>query len=136
MAVYPKGADGFVSGHFVSREFDCPCDLPTCRETLVDSMLAVGLERIREALGVPLIVTSGYRCRAYQDELTRRGYETAPRSKHLDGHAADVTSGKHTGAELERIARECGFESVGVGSNWIHVDTRPGFRRWFYSKRA
>ncbi|MCI0636233.1 MAG: D-Ala-D-Ala carboxypeptidase family metallohydrolase, partial [Actinobacteria bacterium] len=47
------------------------------------------LEPWRAAVG-PLRVTSGYRSRALNDELRRRGYTASPTSQHLIGEAVDV----------------------------------------------
>ncbi len=127
---FKKGSKAQVSTHFVSNEFDCPC--VDCRVTLVDKILVSQLEAMRTLLGSKLQVTSGYRCQDYQDQLALRGYETAKNSQHLLGKAADVTNGVATGVELEEIARRVGFTSVGVGKHFVHLDLRPGYRRWAY----
>lgn len=131
---YPKGSQIWVSKHFQAREFDCPCK--ACLETLLDSDLVEGLERMRERLGCPVKITSGYRCAAHQLELSAQGYETAKNSQHLAGKAADVWTGKHTGHLLEICARSSGFKAVGVASAWVHVDLRADrVRLWYYTRR-
>lgn len=131
---YPKDSPIQVAENFQAKDFDCPCK--HCRETLVDLKLIEQLQYMRELLGIPLVVTSGYRCQAHQDELAAQGYETAKNSMHLVGGAADVRTGKHSGVGLERAARKAGFRAVGVGGSWAHVDVRDGKdRRWIYSKR-
>ena len=130
---YKKGSNTKLSDHFNSNEVDCKCS--ECSETLIDSELIVRLERMRTLTG-PLSITSGYRCQAYQDALRKAGFETAAGvSQHTLGRAADVLNGVMLGAELEHCARKVGFECVGVGRTWVHVDLRPGPKRWFYSKR-
>lgn len=122
-----------ISEHFKVKEFFCKCK--ECSETLIDSELILRLERMRALTG-PLSITSGYRCQAYQDALRKAGFETATGvSQHTLGRAADVLNGVMLGAELEDCARKAGFEAVGVGRTWVHVDLRPGPKRWFYSKR-
>lgn len=128
-----KGSDQFASAHFRSSEFDCPC--LECKETLIDDELLLRLDMLREYLGFPIKVTSGYRCEHYQLKLKEEGYETAAGvSQHTLGYAADIKTGHHNGIELEIAARRCGFKAVGVGEHWIHVDLRwDRDRRWIYS---
>lgn len=103
--------------------------------SMVNLELVKYLDALRDKLGVPINVTSGYRSHETQLDLARRGFETAKSvSTHEVGSAADInTGGKHTGLELEAAARSVGFTSVGVGKNWIHVDIRPGYYRWIYA---
>jgi uncharacterized protein YcbK (DUF882 family) len=131
----PKGSRKKLSKYFDAREFACPC--PNCTETLIDSLLVERLDALRERLGVPVRITSGYRCPAHQKWLAKRGYETAKNSRHLIGEAADLWTGAHAGKELERHARAAGFCAVGVGRTFIHVDLRDDKpnRRWEYGNR-
>jgi uncharacterized protein YcbK (DUF882 family) len=130
-----KGSRAKVGRYYESREFDCAC--PTCTETLIDTLLVERLDALREHLGCPVRITSGYRCASHQKWLTKHGFETAKLSRHLMGEAADVWTGKHPGKELERQARLAGFSAVGVAKVWIHVDLRDDKpnRRWEYAKR-
>ena len=102
---------------------------------ILDSRLIERLQKLRDHLMCPIKITSGFRSSEKQKELTDRGFETAQLSTHLFGSAADIWTGKHTGEQLERAARLCGFTSVGLAPNWVHVDIRPGERSWVYSKR-
>lgn len=47
------------------------------------------LEPLREALGMPVIITSGYRCKALNDIISHH----SNRSQHLKGQAADFYVG-------------------------------------------
>jgi zinc D-Ala-D-Ala carboxypeptidase len=129
---FVKGKSDPVSEHFLAKEFDCPCGV--CGMTFVDEDLIAKLEALRMRLGVPIRITSGYRCDYHQRELAARGLETASgRSQHQDGKAADLSTGKHSGMDLERHARAVGFQAVGVGRTWVHVDLRGGRdRHWGY----
>lgn len=131
--IYAKGKSIQLSNHFVSKEFDCPCN--DCKQTVVDITLVSHLEAMRTILGSKLRITSGYRCPEYQVQLRLRGYETAKGvSQHELGKAADITNDVAPGHELEDAARKAGFLAVGVGKNWVHVDTRLGkSRSWKYS---
>jgi uncharacterized protein YcbK (DUF882 family) len=134
--VYKKGENVTLSPHFKLNEFQCPCS--ECATVEVDPDLIITLEALRSKVNHPLRINSGYRCQNYQNELRLRGYETSLGiSQHTLGRAADVMSedSRLSGVALETLARQCGFTSVGVGHNWIHVDLRPGYRRWEYVKR-
>jgi uncharacterized protein YcbK (DUF882 family) len=132
---YQKKEGRKLSDHFVSDEFDCPCD--KCVVTLIDLSLVERLEQVRAILSAPIRINSGYRCASYQADLRARGYETATGiSQHQLGKAADIMSEPLTGLELERAARAAGFKAVGVGGTWAHVDLRDDKdRRWEYAGR-
>lgn len=134
---YPKGSDVNLSSNFHLREFSCPCN--ACTETKIDSDLITKLEAMRAVGQAPFRITSGYRCAWHQDDLRRRGYDTAVgTSEHELGRAADVIRAdtRATGVELEKWARTAGFKAVGVGWDWVHVDLRTDKeRRWFYTRR-
>lgn len=134
MITFKKGSDEQVSKDFQAREFDCPCH--ECLETPVEMKLIDMLQSLRDEIGFPVKITSGYRCAAYQEDLKRRGYETAKGiSQHQLGAAVDIKTGHHTGEELEKFARQVGFMAVGVGKHWAHIDLRSDKpnRRWLYS---
>lgn len=132
---YKKKEGRKLSDHFISDEFDCPCD--KCVLTLIDLALVERLEQVRTLLSAPIRINSGYRCAGYQADLRARGYETASGiSQHELGRAADIMSEPVVGTVLEKIARAAGFKAVGVGGTWIHVDMRDDKeRRWEYTKR-
>ena len=134
IVLYARGKATPVSDHFKSKEFDCPCG---CAPTRIDTLLVGQLELIRSIVLRPVVITSAYRCPEYQDDLRKRGYETAVGvSTHNLGMAADLTVAGMTGQELLAAARRAGFICVGVGNFWIHVDTRLDKKReWGYLKR-
>ncbi len=86
------------------------------------------LERIRSTLGVPVIVTSGYRSQA-----VNRLVGGVATSDHTQGHAADIVAPAY-GTPLQ-IARALAplVPVLGIGqliyeqfgaSSWVHVSTR------------
>lgn len=133
---YKKKEGRKLSDHFISDEFDCPCD--KCLVTLIDLTLVERLEQVRALLSAPLRINSGYRCQNYQTELKLRGYETATGiSQHQLGKAADImaSEGDVSGGTLEALSRQAGFRAVGVGHSWVHVDLRDDKdRRWTYTR--
>lgn len=130
---FPKDSQEQVSKYFKAHEFDCPCD--NCSQTFIDMHLLEKLDALREVLGFPVKITSGYRCDHHQEQLKEMGFETAVgKSQHQEGKAADVKTGHHLGIEIEEAARSIGFKAVGVGKSWAHVDLRDDReRRWTYS---
>lgn len=114
-----------LSEHFSGNEFACRC----CGEVKVDPALIVGLEQLREKLGVPISINSGYRCPAHNMAVGG----TAD-SQHMKGTAADITASGISPAEVARAAESVGvFQRGGIGiySNFTHVDVRKtGVARW------
>ncbi|MGI3212841.1 YcbK family protein [Roseovarius tibetensis] len=84
------------------------------------------LQALRDRLGKPLIVNSGYRSPEHN-----RAVGGATRSKHMDGTAFDISMANHDPEAFERAAREVGFLGFGTypRSNFIHVDLGPA-RSW------
>jgi uncharacterized protein YcbK (DUF882 family) len=132
---YKKGSIEQVSPHFQAWEFDCSCD--KCDHTLIDEVLVKRLETMRDYLGAPIRITSGFRCDARQYDLGKKGYETSKGiSTHQLGKAADIHAADLIGLELEKAARKAGFRAVGVGKRWVHVDVRSDKdRSWEYKNR-
>lgn len=90
-------------------------------------MVAEMLERIRAALGSPVVVTSGYRCQ--QLNLAVGGATT---SDHPQGHAADIIAPAFGSAtEVARLLAPL-VSTLGIGQlilegvrgkQWVHVST-------------
>lgn len=76
-----KKIEQTTKNYFQPRELECPC----CRELILDVRLLYILNVIRQFTGVPVIVTSGYRCHKHNKA---EGGE--PQSYHLYGQAADI----------------------------------------------
>lgn len=85
------------------------------------------LERLRELMGHPLIVNSGYRSPEHN-----RAVSGARASKHMEGIAFDISMANVDPHEFEAAARACGFRGIGIyppqkptgARNFIHIDTR------------
>ena len=90
--------------------------------------LAEMLERIRTTLGVPIIITSGYRCRALNMAV---GGVTS--SDHAQGNAADIVApGYGTPYDVAKLLAPL-VSTLGIGQlilegvkgkQWVHVSTR------------
>jgi len=119
---------------FKPYEFDSP-DLPGSSKNMHREFL-VKLDKARAIADIKFKITSGYRTRAYHEVLRRKGYKTAVNSPHLSGWAADIRV--NTSSERYTIIRslqEAGFNRIGIGANFIHVDcdpSKPPFLIWTY----
>jgi len=85
------------------------------------------LDALRERMGHPLNVTSGYRSPEHN-----RNVGGAPASKHMEGIAFDISMANVDPHRFEREATALGFRGIGIyppqkpsgGKNFIHIDTR------------
>ncbi|MDZ4138570.1 MAG: D-Ala-D-Ala carboxypeptidase family metallohydrolase [Erythrobacter sp.] len=84
------------------------------------------LQSLRNRLGKPLIVLSAYRSPAHN-----KAVGGAPRSKHMDGTAFDISMSNHDPVVFEAAARAVGFLGFGTypRSGFMHIDLGPE-RRW------
>lgn len=92
-------------------------------------LLAEMLERIRTTLGVPVQVTSGYRCHDLNQLVGG-----VQHSDHVSGRAADIVAPTFGGATaigrvLAPLADTLGIGQIIVerlhGRQWVHVSTYP-----------
>ena len=84
------------------------------------------LQSLRNRLGKPLIVRSGYRSPSHN-----RAVGGAPRSKHMDGTAFDIAMANHDPVAFAQVARAVGFLGFGTypRSGFLHIDLGPA-RSW------
>lgn len=117
--------------YFTMDEFSCNC----CGELPPNGMNPVLLEKLdqlRERVGYPIIITSGYRCPYYNKEVGG-----VSNSQHVLGNAADCFCWYLSVEELANIAREIGFDGIGkyYDSEFVHLDcrsngTEPNVYQW------
>ena len=110
--------------YFKSKEFASP-DLPGSGDRM-NHLLIRMLDDLRESLGEPIIINSGYRSKVRNDELVAKGGGAVEDSAHLKGLAIDIkcpdSSYRYT---LLNKVFETGFLRVGVGKTFIHLDIDP-----------
>lgn len=125
---------GDLTQNFSEWEFRCHCDIcmghVDCRGVL-DRYLVECLQLVRDILGVPIHVHSGYRC-VWHVETIRN-----PESQHARGRAADWhAEGKTLRAIYQAALQVPGFEQGGIGQypTWnnpgLHTDVRGYRARW------
>ena len=73
---------------FKEKEFACKCcgQLPPLARENVKALVSEVLDPVREKLGMPIVVNSGYRCEKHNKDVGG-----VRNSQHLRGEAADVT---------------------------------------------
>ena len=104
-----------ITENFSLREFQCPC----CHTVMLHPKLAASLQKLREAWGKPLTVTSGYRCARHNAEVGG-----VPRSRHMRGLAADIAAPRAEQERLRELARKAGFTKIILypERNFIHLE--------------
>jgi uncharacterized protein YcbK (DUF882 family) len=114
---------------FSPREFDSPDQPGSGQHMNLD--FVTKLDRLRDAVGVPLLITSGFRTPEHNKKVG--GVDS---SAHELGRAADIAafSGSHRYAIIS-AAMKLGFRRIGVGSTFVHIDddiTKPQDVFWTY----
>lgn len=125
-----KGADVQLSEHFKSSEFDCH-GIGCCTETVINPKLVDYLEMIRNHFGMPVTLTSAYRCPVHNSAI-----HGATGSHHCRGNAADIVVRNHTPRTVSRFAEEAGILGIGLyetngDGHFVHVDTRSSKAFWY-----
>lgn len=119
-----------MSKFFKETELACKCGRCAGKVNVgqgIDPGLYVVLDRIRDMVGRPVIVLSGYRCPEHNAEVGG-----VPNSQHVEGTAADITYDGVNIDSLAEIAEQCGADGIGKYHNngFVHVDTRGYTARW------
>ena len=100
----------------------------------IDPKLVVCLQQIRDFVGKPVRIDSGYRSFQYNEELYWRRGEKPTRSQHISGRATDIEIANMAGTEIAEAAIDaCGPDiGIGIGPRYAHIDVRGHFAIWKY----
>lgn len=96
----------------------------------VVNVLGPGMQRVRDTLGVPVLVTSGYRCDAVERVLKRKPDTWYSPSQHAQGLAADFVAPQFGTPRtvvkylLERSG-EIRFDQLIYEGGWTHISFVP-----------
>lgn len=112
-----------LTEHFTETELACRC----CGRLLVNSDLVNRLEALRQLIGRPVLVNSGFRCPEHN-----RAVGGAKNSYHLRSMAADIRSPGLSVSQLVSLAEQVGFTGIGTYQTlgFVHVDVRSVNVRW------
>jgi uncharacterized protein YcbK (DUF882 family) len=89
----------------------------------IDSDLVLMLDMLRDAVGFPIIITSGYRSEQRNIEVGG-----AKRSYHLKGEAVDIATGHLAPSDVYKLLKYAfmiGFKGIIVYPQHLHLDIRP-----------
>ncbi len=106
--------------HFNLDEFRCNC----CLENEISTKFVDMVDELREQLGFPLIVSSGYRCPAHNDRVSSTGRD----GPHTTGKASDFKVHGRQAHALINAALQAGFTGIGIHQRgdmqkrFIHLD--------------
>jgi len=106
-----------LSKDFQSGEFTCGCG---CQKDKVSPTLIAKLQLLRDMINKPIIITSGYRCEAYNKHIG--GADNSP---HLTGEASDIQVKGMTPVTLAVIADRIKYIRIGIYPKHLHIDVRP-----------
>ena len=124
VVTYQRGDTTALSKNFTRDEFECQCG--KCTAQMIDTELVDKLQRIRDVLGVPLKITSGYRCIPHNAAV-----KGSSGSKHRYGMAADRSINP---VALGILAQAVGFGGIGIywhsRGAFVHADTRGTKATW------
>lgn len=100
----------------------------------IDPNLIRCLQAIRDRVGRPVRVNSGYRSWGYNRQLYRGRNQKPTLSRHCSGQAADIVIDGMSGLEVARTAIDAYGDKIGVGvdKRYAHVDVRGTWARWTY----
>ena len=95
----------------------CTCGHPNCDQRSVDQATLDQVQRVRDDLGRPMVITSGGRCPHHPDEVAKR-----KPGDHQQQKAVDVAYK----TELERnklmvLAGRHGATRVAAGKTFVHM---------------
>lgn len=108
-----------TSRHFKPVEFE-RCT-PSCTiEDMQQSTLDL-IDKLRDDVKTPLILSCAYRTRAWDISKGRSG-----NSAHTTGHAVDIRcSDNATRMKIIKAALKIGIKRIGIEGSFVHVDNSP-----------
>lgn len=118
--IMEKSANEKVGQYFKVKEFACK---DGSQVVFIDDYLCTILDILRNKLGKPIIITSGYRTPWWNAKCNGAKY-----SYHMRGMAADIKVNGMSAKELAKklddiVPNGCG---IIVYQSWVHFDVRDG----------
>ena len=115
-----------LSPNFKVKEFSCKDDSD---KVLIDINLVEKLQELRNYLGKPITILSGYRTDSYNKQCGG-----ADNSYHLKGQAVDIYCSGVKPIVIALFAEFNGLGGIGIYLNrsqeFVHIDTRDNKYRW------
>jgi len=120
--------DAYLTPNFRAKEFACKmCLKAGVYYNVIKPELVLKLQDVRNILGVPIIITSGCRCKKHNQEIGG-----ASKSFHLSGEAVDVYSPRLAITNIYLVAEKNGFNGIGTypEEGFVHLDIGNRYSRW------
>ena len=114
---------GDLSKNFSKLEIMCPC---SCGADKINPVLIEKLQKVRNIIGRPIIITSGVRCEFYNASIKVSMNSSHIPDEHGIGNAVDIacTTSKDR-YELVEVAQKF-FKRIGIAGdqkgNFVHLD--------------
>ena len=121
----------FTEEELACKGTDCCGGENKCQDHLVEK-----LQQLRDEVGFPIRISSGYRCGAHNRVIGGH-----PTSSHCEGLAIDALVSGQRALELVAAAIRLDFEGVGISQKssshnkrFVHLDVKQtaGRRMWSY----
>ena len=107
-----------LTKNFSKSEFDCSCGCKMPLGVLHNvQKLANQLQELRNVVGSPIKINSGYRCENHPESIKN------PKSSHIKGLAVDIkcTDSKKRAIIIDALGY-VGFKRFGIADTFIHTD--------------
>ena len=102
----------------------------------ISPLLVAALQKLRDRVGRPVRITSGYRSWDRNVAVYRRSNppKKPTLSRHCSGQAADITVAGMTGMAIAKAAVDALGDGIGVGigASFAHIDVRGTWTSWTY----
>ena len=115
--------------HFKPAEFACRCGDCGSTGNEMNMNFIYALNHLRERQGSPMIITSGYRCPAYNRRISSTGFD----GPHTTGRAADIgVSGERAFHLIQQCCLGGWMRGIGINQKgphekrFIHLDDLEG----------
>jgi len=122
-----------LTKNFTLKEFSCPVGgEPTGELRQNVEKLAKNLQVLRDSIGKPITIISGYRSPAYNAKI-----DGAKQSQHMFARAGDIKVAGMTPVQVYeailKLIKEGKIEDGGLGlyTTFVHYDVRGVKARWF-----
>ena len=114
---------GDLSKNFSKLEVQCPCG---CGANKISSVLIEKLQKVRNIIGRPIIITSGVRCEFYNTSIKASLNSSHIPDEHGIGKAVDIAClNSKDRYELVEVAQKF-FKRIGISGGsyggFIHLD--------------
>jgi uncharacterized protein YcbK (DUF882 family) len=121
-----------LTKNFSRSEFDSKDGSTMPQDVLVNiQKLANQLQTLRDAIGKPITINSGYRSPSHNKRIGG-----VSNSQHVLGKASDIAvngmSPKEVAKEIEKLISSCDMLQGGIGiyPTFVHYDIRKTKARW------